>query len=276
MLRYHQHRHRSHTINTAKMTEDTVENRLSAPAPATTSTNLCGYDSYLHATICAAGNSSGVVTTTTPAMGVATPMRKKCNQKLIKSRLRQQQQFMAQQHQIIQQHQITEQHQQKKAMQSSELRKVRRAQKLIRSNSKEELMSKEKVCVVENLLTTDDFNDKLKITEEFAEKFVESSKGDEKKVGSSKRSASSRKSNELILEYASIPVTAEPGECENLIKSNVTTPNDEPDLEAELSKKSSPTHSTPKSQNSSSTVHRYVHEHIHHHYHHFENEENII
>lgn len=55
------------------------------------------------------------------------------------------------------------------------------------------------------------------------------------------------------MEYASIPVTAEPIECENLLRAS----------DEEI----------PSGSTTSSTVHRYVHEHIHHHYHHFENDE---
>lgn len=61
------------------------------------------------------------------------------------------------------------------------------------------------------------------------------------------------KNNGFAMEYATIPVTAEPIELENLLRAS----------DEEI----------PNGSTTSSTVHRYVHEHIHHHYHHFENDE---
>lgn len=58
------------------------------------------------------------------------------------------------------------------------------------------------------------------------------------------------------MEYATIPVAADPIECENLLRAS----------DDEIIPNGSTTSST--------SVHRYVHEHIHHHYHHFdENDE---
>lgn len=137
-----------------------------------------------------------------------------------------------------------------------------------RSKSKEELVTREKLNIVEGLLTTESFIDKLKITEEFAEK----------------HSQRPVKPTELIM--GSVPVTADPEECERLLAPTpseevlTVTQNNELLIEEQKSsypgsQKVSPTHSNSKSQ----SVHRYgthVHTHIHHHYHHFENEENVV
>lgn len=224
------HRHRSHTVDKAVTATMCAEGALDTTMTTTTASrpgNLCGYDSYLHATICAGGSQSPpqatLVSSTPPNMGVATPFRKKCNQKLIKSRMRQQQQFLAAQHHQQQQQLIAVDQQQQQQQHREHQRKIRKTMRLMRSKSKEALVSlaKEKVDVVENLLATDNFLDKLKISEEIAEKFVECSKSSDDAATPAKI-ASKRVAlkNELILEYASIPIAAEAGECENLISSN--------------------------------------------------------
>lgn len=298
-----QHRHRSHTINHASVGAKEEGN---SPSVAV---NLCGYDSYLHATICAGNGHHGLPTMTTTSVsaqhspnmvGVATPIRKKCNQKLIKSRLRhhqlQQQQAAAAaqlaQHQHHHHHQSVLHTQKPMELLASSKKQHRKGHhntnRLLRSKSKEEMV--EKINLVEGLLTTESFIDKLKITEDFAEKHVAA-------TGEEKRVTRSTKPGELIMEYGNVPVTAEPGEVESLLRctSSATTPNDEvltviangnqnelfideapPSKGGNFSPKASPAHSssTPKSN-----VHRYgthVHTHIHHHYHHFENEENVV
>uniref|UniRef100_A0A182QBH9 Protein naked cuticle homolog n=1 Tax=Anopheles farauti TaxID=69004 RepID=A0A182QBH9_9DIPT len=118
--------------------------------------------------------------------------------------------------------------------------------------------------------------------------------------------------NLVQLQYGSVPVNADPSECENLIRMS-DDGDDEPQLTAQptlastrhhhrhhqhsRSQPQSPQHhSTPShhqqrlqqqpgycgsggahsvssaSAASTTAVHRYVHEHIHHHYHHFEND----
>lgn len=72
----------------------------------------------------------------------------------------------------------------------------------------------------------------------------------------------------FVLEYASIPIAADPSECENLLLK------DEDDVPAPVQINTgtdNATGSTTTSNTTPSTVHRYVH--IHHHYHHFDAEE---
>lgn len=313
MMKY-QHRNRSHTIHhgSSAATRDDQQQQQNQSVAV----NLCGYDSYLHATICAGNGHHSSAQHSPNTVGVATPFRKKCNQKLIKSRLRhqqllaQQQQAAAQLAQHQQYHQPQQQQQQQKTLlgleSSSKQRQQQQQQqqrktatghhRLLRSKSKEEIATRDKLNIVEGLLTTESFIDKLKITEDFAEKHV----AEEKRTGGGVRLNNNnftKQPTELIMEYGSVPVHAEPGECESLLRcsSSATTPNDEvltviaasgarnsnelfieEQPQQQPSQKSSPTHSTPKSV---TAVHRYgthVHTHIHHHYHHFENEENVV
>lgn len=293
-----QHRHRSHTINPVVAAAN-KEEKITKSAAAV---NLCGYDSYLHATICGGGHGHHNGFVVGNAVGVATPIRKKCNQKLIKNRLRhhqlsaaqQQQQHHHQQiHPLPQQQAMKLVHQEKqqrggcrKAQQQQQQQQQyhqyhQRSLLMRRSKSKEELVTREKLNIVEGLLTTESFVDKLKITEDFAERHVQQEK----------QQVRVRQPTELILEYGSVPVTAEPGECERLLAGTpsedvltVISNNQHNELFIEEkscpagSQKVSPTHSTPKSITAGG-VNRYgthVHTHIHHHYHHFENEENVV
>lgn len=193
------------------------------------------------------------------------------------------------------------------------------AAKLKRSKSKEEIAHKS--TKFENVLTTDLLLDNLKITEDIAELSVVTPKkifNKECLISSATKKnirthhttktvstttavvppAVDKASKNLIqLQYASVPINAEPSECENLIRIS--------DAEEELhqsvqqqqathqqqqqpqSSVSSPTHhhhhhagasllgensGSSASAASTTAVHRYVHEHIHHHYHHFEND----
>lgn len=72
----------------------------------------------------------------------------------------------------------------------------------------------------------------------------------------------------FVLEYSSIPIAADPSECENLLLKQ------EADILEALQINpgtDNATGSTTTSNTTTSTVHRYVH--IHHHYHHFDAEE---
>lgn len=78
------------------------------------------------------------------------------------------------------------------------------------------------------------------------------------------------KTNNFVMEYASIPVSAEPGECENLLRGDddEEIPITQNNLDQNVADSSA---TTATSNATPSTVHRYVH--IHHHYHHFDAEE---
>lgn len=120
---------------------------------------------------------------------------------------------------------------------------------------------------IDNVLNSETFTEKLKITEDLAECNVVSPKksfnkealiasATKKVIKSTEvRSPTDIKTNNFVVEYASIPVAAEASECENLLRASDEEPpqND---------------NSTNNSAGTPSTVHRYVH--IHHHYHHFE------
>lgn len=323
------HRHRAHTINNATRTAIVTHNNNKDDKNKSPAVNLCGYDSYLHATICAGNGHHGmtggvIMSSPNNTVGVATPIRKKCNQKLIKSRLRHQQLLAQQQmnhhhHQSPSQfHQSLSQHQKliipsgqellssskharsgrKHHQQQQQQQQVYHQRSLLmrRSKSKEELVTREKLNIVEGLLQAESFIDKLKITEDFAERHVQVQGEELMSFNKKKTNNNNCKPTELILEYGSVPVTAEPGECERLLaptpsdevltvisnnNSNVNNNNNELFIHEKLS----PTHSakttttttTPKN----TALHRFggdthVHTHIHHHYHHFENEDNVV
>lgn len=253
-------------------------------SPNLPETNLCGYDSFLHATICSNVNNNhhNAPLHTSPVAAIVTPQRISSgnhhhhNKKLIKTKNHQIPPIITatvlpiQQHpknrtklntsvvnhlnpnltadQKLSQtinhvekwltdrdHQITN-----KNDKNSHSHKIKGATKLTRSKSKEEIPLKEK--------------SHLKIIED-ADK--SSKKLSKQHVSTSAKTTpehlSSKVKQGLIMEYASIPVNADPSECENLLRGSDEDTNN--------------TSATP------STVHRYVHEHIHHHYHHFENDE---
>lgn len=143
---------------------------------------------------------------------------------------------------------------------------------------------------IDNLMSANLFVDKLKLTEKFTEKLTESpkktfnkevllarkttstttpatsSKEQSQQQQPPQRSSSTSNNNPNlvdsikakgpIMEYATIPITVDSSECENLLRASSDESCQSPD--------------------SNSTVHRYVHEHIHHHYHHFENAEELL
>lgn len=131
---------------------------------------------------------------------------------------------------------------------------------LHRSKSKEELAAKDKNVLFEKLKITENLIEPI-VTPVTPKKtfnkevLISGSSASRKKQQANNRVVDNNiKNNGFAMEYASIPVAAEPIECENLLRAS----DDE----------------TPNGSTTSSTVHRYVHEHIHHHYHHFdENDE---
>lgn len=122
---------------------------------------------------------------------------------------------------------------------------------------------------IDNVLNSETISENLKITEDLAECNVVSPKksynkealiasATKKVIKSTEvRSPADIKTNNFVVEYASIPVAAEAIECENLLRAS----DEEPCLQNN-------DNSTNNSAETPSTVHRYVH--IHHHYHHFE------
>lgn len=139
---------------------------------------------------------------------------------------------------------------------------------------------------LDNLINTKMFVDKLKMTEKFTEKFTESptkktfnkeillGRGRQQSpvITSTPIKVQQRKVPNVqpvavdalratatrgpVMEYASVPITVDPSECENLLRASCSD-------ESSCSQAGQDTVA-------STAVHRYVHEHIHHHYHHFE------
>lgn len=269
------------------------DSNATPPSSNLPETNLCGYDSFLHATICSNVNNNlhNAALHSSPIAAIVTPQRISSthqpqvqqqhhhhNKKLLKTKNHQitpptiTATVLPIQHQQPQNrtklntslvnhlnpnlsaeqklsrtinhvekwltdrdHQITN----NKNDKNNHSHKMKGTTKPIaRSKSKEEILLKEK--------------SHLKIVEDVEK----SSKKLSKHVTSAKTTPehlSNKIKQGLIMEYASIPVNADPSECENLLRGSDEDTNN--------------TSATP------STVHRYVHEHIHHHYHHFENDE---
>lgn len=368
------HRHRSHTIAARIGAEHCGETVMATQQAlvAAHETNLCGYDSYLHQTICAAANANhaalhlngGVVgnggvftalplTTSTPnrllqhhshhahakakrkehrlAVATRSQVHHQVAQpvKLSTAVLNQQYPNLSAEQKLSRSINQVEKwldnrspklvNKLKLAEELAEKSPRVAAAKLKRSKSKEEIAHKS--TKFENVLTTDLLLDNLKITEDIAELSVVTPKkifNKECLISSATKKnirthhttktvstttavvppAVDKASKNLIqLQYASVPINAEPSECENLIRIS--------DAEEELhqsvqqqqathqqqqqpqSSVSSPTHhhhhhagasllgensGSSASAASTTAVHRYVHEHIHHHYHHFEND----
>lgn len=262
-----------------------------SPSSNLPETNLCGYDSFLHATICTNANNnlhniaSPQPHHTSPA-AIVTPHRISSNgghhhhhkQKFTKTKTHQ----TPPQQMPVTSTTVTPQQQQQnrtklntsnvnhlnpnlsaeqklsrtinhvekwltdrdqpmthKNDKNNHSQKIRGVSKLGRSKSKEELPVKEK----SHLKLIDDGE---KASRKTPKSHISSAKTTPEHLNNKIKQG-------LMMEYASIPVNADPSECENLLRCSDEDTNN--------------TSATP------STVHRYVHEHIHHHYHHFENDE---
>uniref|UniRef100_A0A182F1N6 Protein naked cuticle homolog n=1 Tax=Anopheles albimanus TaxID=7167 RepID=A0A182F1N6_ANOAL len=195
---------------------------------------------------------------------------------------------------------------------------------LKRSKSKEELTltTSGVVSGTGNFLTTDVLLENLKISEDMAEIAVVTPKkvynkesliasATKKNIKTHHRTVVEEKAvapgvcpKVVQLQYGSIPINADPSECENLIRmsdegeeeppvllQSTSTPQRHHPHKQSQSQPQSPQHHQQQSQQqqrfcgagrahsvssasaaSTTAVHRYVHEHIHHHYHHFEND----
>jgi hypothetical protein len=269
-------------------------------------TNLCGYDGFLHATICSNANNNNLhFTTTNPVQFVSTPNRfihHHSKKSRVKAHEAARLTTAAARHNsttplksvlnpanlqaltVEQKMNRSLNHVEKwlerdhsqpssKNLKTDDLKlheasarlrtnneNLKNKPKLQRSKSKEEIMSRDKSC----LINPDIFLEKLKITENLVESTVTPKKvaakdpvtASTKKPTSAKvplKTTAEKGVKNVVLEYSTIPVSADPAECENLLR--VTSDDDT--LNNELS--------------NDSTVHQYVH--IHHHYHHFENDE---
>ncbi|XP_065081081.1 protein naked cuticle homolog [Ochlerotatus camptorhynchus] len=366
------HRHRSHTIAARIGTEHCGESVMAtqqALVAAHHETNLCGYDSYLHQTICAAANvnhaalhlnggvvGNGGVFTALPVT-TSTPnrlMQHHSHHAHAKAKRKEHRLAVATRNQVH--HQLAQPVKLSTALLSQQYpnlsaeQKLSRsinqvekwldnrspklvnklklveemaeksprvaAAKLKRSKSKEEIA--QKPSKIDNVVTTDLLLDNLKITEDIAELSVVTPKKafnkeclissatkknirthhTTKTVSTSTAVASpivdKASKNVIQLQYASVPINAEPSECENLIRISdaeeepqQTIPQQQQQQQQPQSSASTPTHhhhhhtgtsmlgensGSSASAASTTAVHRYVHEHIHHHYHHFEND----
>lgn len=240
-------------------------------------TNLCGYDSFLHATICSNANIN-LQNQTSTSLNV-TPHRitgqnhhshhhskkqiKTKNNQIPPNRLNTSN-IPFKQSTVIQNQlnpNLTSEQKLSRTINYVEkwltdrdhqiLNKNHRTKsKLIRSKSKEEIPIKEKTILKivedEKTIIPPQLNKKLPTSKYQKNNHQSSTKSSPEHSNKTKQG--------LIMEYASIPVNADPSECENLLRGS-----DED--------------TTNGASTTPSTVHRYVHEHIHHHYHHFENDE---
>ncbi|GAB0095944.1 Protein naked cuticle [Sergentomyia squamirostris] len=271
------YRQRSHTINDQCVDMPARLENSPAMSPDIVPTNLCGYDSFLHATICSNLNNNIQFTPTVAPAAIinaagGTPVRNNSGRMARNRALRQQEAikvgnpmgYMRLQATTKAANTTTPKATNNKGVESKKLissdshalkaKTKSKIGRLQRSKSKEELFTcRDNTPKIEDILNADVFMNKLKITEEVAEKCVESPRKNVQGVLKSPVNQAKSPSKGLFMEYASIPVNADPAECENLLKSPVSEGDD-----------------TKMSDPSSSTVHRYVHEHIHHHYHHFE------
>lgn len=124
---------------------------------------------------------------------------------------------------------------------------------------------------IDNLINTKIFVDKLKMAEKCTEKFTETPKKTFNKEAllsrkaAAKATRNSNKNQNLtdnmkqkgpVMEYASIPITVDPSECENLLRASS-------DESSQTTATSNQQPGTPTNSN--------THIHIHHHFHHFEN-----
>ncbi|XP_050089104.1 protein naked cuticle homolog [Anopheles aquasalis] len=338
-------------------------------------TNLCGYDSYLHQTICAAaanGVGTGAVhlaTTHTAATaaisnGVASPLaasipnrlllqhshhskakRKEHRMmlaaanprtgtthhatpvKLSTALLNQQYPNLSAEQKLTRSINQVEQwldHRGPKPVSKGKLAEAE-VRPLKRSKSKEELTvaggKHQHTPAAGNFLTTDVLLENLKISEDMAEIAVVTPKkvynkesliasATKKNIKTHHRTIVEEKAaiagvcpKVVQLQYGSIPINADPSECENLIRmsdegeeetpvllQSTSTPLRHHPHKQSQSQPQSPQHHSQQQQQqrfcgagrahsvssasaaSTTAVHRYVHEHIHHHYHHFEND----
>lgn len=328
------HRNRSHTV-TSKVGEHMTDPNVTPTHTAAThhEANLCGYDSFLHATICT--NAKNGVHLAASPMLITTPNRLIHHHKN-KLRLKQESRnYHSHQPVVTRHHQTTpgmklsptllnqlnpnlsaeqkltrtinqvEMWLERDQLKANELKLTKNkfamdaAEKLNNSpgspvnnnqnvnnnsiannkaNKIEKVRADKQVFnsptldnknKIDNVLNSETFSEKLKITEDLVECNVVSPKksynkealiasATKKVIKSAEiRSPSDIKTNNFVVEYASIPVAAEASECENLLRAS----DDEPCLQNN-------DNSTNNSNETPSTVHRYVH--IHHHYHHFE------
>lgn len=135
-------------------------------------------------------------------------------------------------------------------------------------NKNRELAGKDEKNI-DNLMNAKVFIDKLKMTEKFTEKFTESPK-----KTFNKESLLMRKKGQRNVDGAATATTTTVNiNDNNLNKGSVmeyaSIPINVDPSECENLLRASSDESS-QTRDTSSTVHRYVHEHIHHHYHHFE------
>lgn len=264
---------RSHTVSkVADNRSSQQQNDLTKNGPPTAITyhskaNLCGYDSFLHATICTNNLHSSTVPTT---IMMQNQIHNKVfrRPKILDVSLNASPQVQGytklnSSHSKVSATAQLNLHDNINAIKGLKTRNELKLNRLI-----DETKLKGNKDVAQDIMINDSiFLSKLKAAEKLTEKFTESPKKTfNKEVLLAKKTSKEIKNlsspsdnvnlspkNGYTKEYASIPVKYEPGECDTLLRAtsdedSATTPG-----------------------GGDSKVHRYVHEHIHHHYHHFEN-----
>lgn len=337
------HRNRSHVVTTKVI--DAINQASVAPKNTTNingthhESNLCGYDSFLHATICT--DAKNRVHLSASPMVITGPNRLSHHHKN-RIRAKHHTNAIANYHQITHQQQISRETAPMKLSTSllSQLNpNLSAEQKINRSINQVELwletkdirgtqgnefkvmknsldnVTVETKCLNNNTnqvninnnnqakaqqksmnmekgksLNSTDFTAPLKITEDDLAEIISPKKTFNKEVLISSATRKQIKTNHnheyvveytmpnnqrslpdtknFALEYASIPIAADPSECEHLLLK------DDEDIPAALQINTgteNATGSTTTSNTTPSTIHRYVH--IHHHYHHFDAEE---
>ncbi|KAJ6647861.1 Protein naked cuticle like [Pseudolycoriella hygida] len=277
------HRHRSHTIS--KFADDHRIIDSKSPSNNHSKANLCGYDSFLHATMC----SNNATTTIQPIPINSPKILQSHNNRVQRLKQKSNEIHLNASPQLQGYTKLNSIHAKLNMSMLNQLNpQLTPEQKFSRTINHVEnwlnerdvftktgdfklKISEDKNTVkdiakddknIDNLINTRVFVDKLKIAEKCTEKLTETSKTTFKKESllSRKASKDTRNINKNqkgpVMEYASIPITVDPSECENLLRASsdessqaTTTTNRQP--------------GTPTNNN--------THIHIHHHFHHFEN-----
>lgn len=290
------HRHRSHTIS--KFAGDHPHPIIDTKSPSNnhSKANRCGYDSFLHATMC----SNNVATTIQSNPMNSPKILQNHNNRVQRAKHKTNEIHLTASPQLQGYTKLNSMHAKLNMSMLNQLNPhLTPEQKFSRTinhvenwlNERDQVLTKTNDLKIlkfnednknkikdiakdekniDNLINTKIFVDKLKIAEKCTEKFSETPKKTFNKEAllSRKASKGTRNTNKNqnltdnmkqkgpVMEYASIPITVDPSECENLLRAS--------------SDESSQTTATTNQQPGSLTNNN-THIHIHHHFHHFEN-----
>lgn len=295
------HRHRSHTIS--KFAGEHLHPITDSKSPSNNNhsiANRCGYDSFLHATMC----SNNVATTIQPIPMNSPKILQNHNNRVQRGKHKTNEIHLTASPQLQGYTKLNSMHAKLNMSMLNQLNPhLTPEQKFSRTinhvenwlNERDQVLTKtndlkilkfneeNKIKIkdiakdeknIDNLINTKIFVDKLKVAEKCTEKFTETPKKTFNKEAllSRKATKGTRNTNKNqnltdnmkqkgpVMEYASIPITVDPSECENLLRAS--------------SDESSQTTATTNQQPGTPTNNN-THIHIHHHFHHFENGSDI-